>query len=198
MAFLRFFWSNDFFLTKLPLSPRWYKTHFSVDNDTVSPAPSQSIWILFRSSFSHFKPKPVLFQRGMMVVHSHHTYAFLYLFNMDEPSHIWKCEPEWTRLAAPQFSSWHLDWLSLTFPPCQTKKQCVWGVTLKYIHRCDSGLLKCVTWPIRSFERQYIVIWSSLVVQRDDCLKRYLSVWLSSFLSVCFTNYKTCNPKSIQ
>ena len=74
------FWSNGFFLVKLSFSPCRSPTHFSVDNDTLSPASvasSQGVLLLFWGWYAHFTPKhihlwdtePVSFLSGMLTGH---------------------------------------------------------------------------------------------------------------------------------
>jgi hypothetical protein len=52
------------------------------------------------------------------------------------------CSQGWTSLVEVHIFFWGLGWFLLIFPWCQAKRQWVWRLALKYIHRYTSNLLK--------------------------------------------------------
>ena len=82
--FFCWFWSNGFFLAEWPFSPCCYRMNFTVNNETLLPAPASiftSFLLLFWGWYAHFPPvhlwdsEPVSILSSLMAGHSHDVYT---------------------------------------------------------------------------------------------------------------------------
>ena len=144
--FLCWFWSNGFFLTERPFSPCWYRTRFTVDNDTFTSF-SHKVFCICSGVDTH------IFLQSTFISSTQNPSPSWVIWWLDIPmmfilacnclnrwqSHLQEsgnCTQEWTRLveahnSLPEILA-DLFWFS-----CDVTEGSL-RCGLKYIHRCAS------------------------------------------------------------
>ena len=124
--FLWRFWSSGFFLVERPFGLCWYRTHFTVDIDTLylfPPASSQGPLLLFWDWFALFAPKYahlldtecVSFLSRMMAAWSHGVYTCVLLFVQMIPSGVGKLLPKMNQTCGGTHFIFLRSWLIFYF-----------------------------------------------------------------------------------